>query len=233
MALEKDTVAAVEPAQDAEAAGRRKRGKAKGGRAKGAKAEKAAAAGRAKGKRTIGISDFILAVHHLTVVTADARIFSKNGVTLSEWAMLKTFDGKNEMSLADATKGARISRQRAGKVLSDLEKKGLITIANANARDKRTRAIAVLPKAAKAIAGVEQDFSTLSGMELLAKGGGRSGRQIRTIDKLAQMIRRNEVEARRRIANAAGRKKRQRPGAAKAQTPAAAPASTTAAKAAK
>jgi len=168
----------------------------KGGAEKRARRERPAKGG----EQPVKISDFVLAMHRLNNATADADVFSNNGVTIAEWALLKEMNGKSEMSLADVNKAARVSRQRLRTLLSDLDGKGFIKSAKAETGegDQRTRTITILPKTAQTVAAVEKDFDTLGEKVAplgMAAANKRLGGWTRTMGKLASALRRTEVAA--------------------------------------
>lgn len=145
-----------------------------------------------KARKTAKLDDFLLGVHRMAMLMADADVFAKHGVTVGEWATLKAMGDKTEVSLRDVTKGAAVSRQRLRTLLNDLEKKGFIKAGRSGDKDKRTRAITVLPKRAEVVAAVAAEFDAMSAKVPSMKGSAkRLIGGLRVADKLASQFRRS------------------------------------------
>jgi DNA-binding MarR family transcriptional regulator len=191
--------------------------------AKAAREARGEGGGREKeGMKEAKLDDFIVAVHRMATLVADADVFSKNGVTIAEWSMLKAMGNKTEASLNEVSKRASVSRQRLRTLLADLEKKGFIKVArdDRDEGDKRTRAVTVLPKCTEVVSAIAREFDALAEKtpQLSKASGKRLAGAVRMAAKLGSVIQRTE-RGEAGAQEEGARRRADNPGRAAADTP--------------
>lgn len=149
-----------------------------------------------KARKPAKVDDFVLGLHRVSTMLADADVFSKHGVTVGEWATLKAMGDKPEVSLREVTKGAAVSRQRMRTLLGDLEKKGFIKTGRSGASDKRTRAITVLPKRAEVVNAISAELDGMATkVPQLKSSSKRLVAVLRVVGKLGKQLRQSKPAA--------------------------------------
>lgn len=150
----------------------------------------------AKARKPAKVDDFVLGLHRVSTMLADADVFSKHGVTVGEWATLKAMGDKPEVSLREVTKGAGVSRQRMRTLLTDLEKKGFIKTGRSGDSDKRTRAITVLPKRTEVVNAISTELDGIAAkVPQLKSSSKRLVGVLRVVAKLGKQLRQSKPAA--------------------------------------
>jgi DNA-binding MarR family transcriptional regulator len=85
------------------------------------------------------LESLLLSAHQAAVSLGELSAFEDNGVTVAEWAILKSIGGRRSISLKEVSATAGISRQRVRKVVSELEAKNFVIASRAQAEDRRVR----------------------------------------------------------------------------------------------
>ena len=144
------------------------------------------------------VEDFIIVLSRLTSIIADAPIFMEHSLGPAEWSLLKVLESE-PLSTAELVRRSRLSRQRVGVLVKELEAKGFLAVNPLGEGDRRVRIVHVTPLGIATLSEISRRLGALN-LPGSAKRLSGAVRQARLL--LRELIREKRAgKASRRAAN--------------------------------